>query len=40
MVGLEGNAEVDRGAVRGKTEVHPVARGSVPRVFDTHVTQT
>ena len=38
VVGLEGNAEVDRGAVRGSTQMFPVVRGDIPKVLDTHVT--
>jgi hypothetical protein len=37
VLGLEGNAEVDRCVVRWMTQVLPVAREGIPKVFDTHV---
>ena len=38
VVGLKGNPEVDRGAVRGSTQMFPVVRVDIPKVLDTHVT--
>ena len=40
VVGLEGNAKIDWGAIRGSTQMPPFVRSDIPKMSNTHINPT